>query len=447
MKKKYLNTIVALVVFAVVLGAMLWYNKRQSHQTPATTSKPEEKVLPVETKNITAFTITSKDGKSFTCQREGSTWSIVEPQKLGVDQSAVDGFLSSLTNANVDEVVEQHPANLKDYGLDVPTTTINVTTSAKPAQFTVKLGDETPTSSGLYAQMDSNPRVVTLADYLKSSLEKSMFDLRDKRVVTLDPDHLEKIEVESKDKSKSWTLAKNPDGVWDLMLPPAVRADRFAVDDLVGQFRSANMQAIVAEDKKDASKYGFSSPELRIKLTAPGGTQTVTLGKKDGDNYDAINSSIDQVFTVQSSFDTAFKKDPADLRAKDLFSFVSSDAKHLEVTTPKGHWVFEQQSNKWKETSPSSKDEPSDKVESLLNDLLDLRAQSFPKASGGDLATFGLAKPAYSFQVTYGSKNQMETVDAAKVGDHVYARRSTDPLPSELSKSALDAVEKDLGAL
>ncbi|MGO9271034.1 MAG: DUF4340 domain-containing protein [Terriglobia bacterium] len=445
MKKKYLNTAIAIVVFGVLIGSMLWYNKRQSHEPSTTTSKPEEKVFPVETKTIASFTLTSKDGKKFTCRRDGSAWSIVDPQKLGVDQSAVDGFLSSLTSATVDEVVDPHPANLKDFGLDSPATTIDVSTSGKPTQFTLLLGDDTPTSSGLYAQVGGNPRVITLPDYLKTSLEKSMFDLRDKRVVTLDPDQLQKIEVES--KGKSWTIVKNPEGVWDLMLPPAVRADRFAVDDLVNQLRSTTMQAIAAESKKEASKYGFGSPELRIKLTGPNGTQTLTLGKKDGDNYDATNSSLDPIFTVGSRLDTSFKKDPADLRAKDLFSFVSSDAKHLEVTTPKGHWVFDQQNNKWKQTSPAAKDEPSEKVESVLNDLLDLRASSFPKASPGDLAAFGLAKAGNTFQVRYGEKNQTETVEAAKVGDHVYARRPTDPLPAELPKNALDAIEKDLGAL
>ncbi len=445
MRKKYLNTVIAVVVLAVLAGSIAWYNKHQSHEPSTTTSKPEEKLLPVETKTIVSFTVTSKDGKKFTCQREGSAWSIMEPQKLGVDQSAVDGFLSSLTSATVDEVVDPHPANLKDFGLDSPATTIDVSTNSKPAQFTLLLGDETPTSSGLYAQVGGNPRVITLPDYLKTSLEKSMFDLRDKRVVTLDPDQLQKIEVES--KGKSWTIVKNPEGVWDLLLPPAVRADRFSVDDLVSQLRSTTMQAIVAEDKKEAGKYGFGSPDLRIKVTGPGGTQTLTLGNKEGDNYDATNSSLDPIFTVGSRLDTSFKKDPADLRAKDLFSFVSSDAKHLEVTTPKGHWVFEQQNNKWKQTAPATKDEPSDKVELVLNDLLDLRAQSFPKASPGDLTAFGLAKPGYRFEVRYGAKNQAETLEMAKVGDHVYARRPTDPLPAELPKNALDATEKDLGAL
>jgi hypothetical protein len=47
--------------------------------------------------------------------------------------------------------------------------------------------------------------------------------------------------------------------------------------------------------------------------------------------------------------------------------------------------------------------------------------------------------------VRFGDKNQTETLEISKVGDHVYARLSTDPAPCEVSKSAFDAVEKALG--
>lgn len=145
-----------------------------------------------------------------------------------------------------------------------------------------------------------------------------------------------------------------------------------------------------------------------------------------------MNSALDPVFTLNADFVTQFKKTDTDLREKDLFSFSSFDVKHLEVDTPKGHWVFDRQGNQWKETAPKSKVVSSDKMETLLSNLRDLRADSFPKS--GNLADFGLAKPAYRFIVQSGEKNTTETVEAAKSGDHVYARRSTDPLPSESPK-------------
>jgi hypothetical protein len=362
-----------------------------------------------------------------------------------VDQGNFSGVLNSLTTATIDEVVDPHPTNLKQFGLDPPNFTLDVTTDAKPQLFTLLLGDDTPTSGGMYAQVSGNPQVITLASYTKSSLEKKMFDVRDRRALTLNAEQLRKIGVQY--KGTSWTLEKNPEGVWDLVLPPPVRADRFTVDGLVSQLRGLTMQTIAEEDKKKPGDYGFGSPELHLDLTGDDGTQTIVVGKKekDAERYYATNSALQPVFTLNSEFVTQFKKEQADLREKDLFSFSSFEANHVEIDTPKGHWVFNQQAGKWKETAPKAKDVSSDKMETLLTQIRDVRAESFPKA--GNLADFGLASAPYKFSVRAGAKNTTETIEAAKSGDHVYARRSTDPLPSELSKTALDDIEKTLGEL
>jgi hypothetical protein len=445
MRRKYWNTLVALAVLGVLWAGFRYYDRRKARETEKTESKPAEKVLPVESDHIKSFTLKPRDGQALACNRDGKTWVITEPHKLSADQTSVSSWLSSLTSATVDDVVDAHPGNLKAYGLDPPATVIEVSTDTKPEKFTLWLGDQTPTSSGVYAQIASNPRVVSLPSYDKSSLEKTLFDLRDKRAMTLDADQINHIEAQSKDKH--WTLEKNPDGVWDLVLPPPVRADRSSVDNVVSQLRNLTMQAVAAEDKKETGKYGLQSPTLRVTLKAPNGTQTLVLGKKDGERYDAMNSALDPIFTVENYFLTQFQKDPADFRDKSLFSFSTFDVKHLEVDSPKGHWAFDQQNNKWKETAPKAKDVPNDKMEALINDIHGLRADSFPKASAGDLAAFGLNKPAYSFKVQFGDKKQTETVQAAKVSDKVYGRRDTDPLPSQIAPTALDDIDKALGQL
>lgn len=443
-KRKYLNTLIALVILAAAWAAITYYDKHKgAEKTPLETSTNQEKIFSLDAQQIQSIAFKPRDGKDFTCQREGGKWVIAAPQKLDVDQANFSGVLNSLTTATIDQVTDPRPTDIKQFGLDPPSFTLDVTTSAKPQSFSLLLGDDTPTSGDVYAEVAGNPRVFTLPSYLKSSLEKNMFDVRDRRAVTLDADQLQKIGVDY--KGTSWTLTKNPEGVWDLVLPPPVRADRFTVDGLISQLRGLTMQSVASEDKKKSGDYGFGAPELHLQVTGAGGTQTLVVGKKqkDSDHYYAENSALEPVFTLNSDFVTQFKKDTSDLREKDLFSFSSFDVKRLEVTTPKGHWVFEKQGSQWKESAPKSKTASSDKMDTLLTQLRDLRADSFPK--NGSLADVGLNSPAYRFVVQWGDKN--ETVEASKSGDHVYARRATDPLPSELSKTALDDVEKSLGEL
>jgi len=443
--KKYLNTLIAIVIFAALWGGVTYYNKHKSKEEAATTEKPKELILPVKAEQVQSFTITPRDGEAFTCARDGKNWTITEPHPLPADQSAVNDYVGSLVGSAVNSVVDPHPSNLKDFGLDPPATTLKISTSGTPAQLTLLVGDSTPTGDAVYAQVAGNPRLITLPGYGKSTLEKTLFDLRDRRALTLEQDQIQRLEVTS--GGKSFTVTKNPDGVWDLDLPPPVRADTFSVQNLMSAFQGLPMVSILQEDKKGADKYGFGHPTLTVKASTATGSQSIVVGKKDGSNYDAMNSALAPVFTIGSDFVARFQIDPATLRDKSYFSFSAFDAKNVDIATAKEHRVFEQQNFKWKQTEPSAKDETTEKMEDLLNALTDLRAASFPKASPGNLAAFGLNKPLYTLKVTFGDKNSTQLVTVGSANDHFYAARNTDALPGEVSKPNLDAIDKALGAL
>jgi Domain of unknown function (DUF4340) len=446
MNRKYLQTLIALAILAGLWGVFVYVGRKESAPNSKAKSASAKKIFPAKSDQVVAFTLTPDGGKAVTCTRNGKDWQITEPEKLPADATAVDSLLSSLTSATADEVVSENPTNLKEFGLDPPQTTLEVKTKANPPEFTLRLGSSTPTNSGIYAQVAGQQRVFTLASLLKSSLEKNLFDLRNKKVVTLASDDIERMDVTS--SKGSYQLVKNADGIWDLMLPPPVRADSFAVQGLVDELGNASMQSIAEESKKDLGRYGFSKPTLTLHLSGAKGGQTLVLGKKDGSNYYAMNTAVGPVFTLGSDFLTQFQKGPSDLRSKDLFTFSTYEAKKVTVQGPKGSQTLVQNKDgKWEQTEPASMEVASDKMQSLLQELRDLSAQSFPAKNPTDLAAYGLTKPMYTLQVQYGDHNQTETVQVSQVGDHVYARRSTDLVPSELSKDAISKLQKDLGAL
>jgi len=446
MNKKYLQTLIALAVLAGLWGIFTYYGKKKPAASSKAKNAASKKILPVKNGQIVSFTVTEAGGKPVSCIRNGKTWQITEPMKLAADSSAVNSFLSSLTSATPSETVSKQGGDLKEFGLAPPAATIEVKTNAKPAEFTLHLGSSTPTNNGIYAQVAGQPRVFTLASYLKDSLEKKLFDFRNKKVIALATDNIRRLDVTS--KKGSYRLVKNADGIWDLMLPPPVRADHFTVEGLVDELGNASMKSIVAEKKRDLGRYGFSNPTMTIHLTGDNGTESLILGKKDGSDYYAMNTAVGPVFTLGSDFLTQFQKQPSDLRSKDLFTFSTYEAKHVMVKGPKGQRVFVQHKNsKWEQTEPASMEVKGSKMQTLLQDLRDLSAQSFPKKNPTHLAAYGLNKPEYTVQVQYGDHNKTQTVQISKVGDKVYARRATDLVPAELSKDAITNLQKDLDAI
>jgi hypothetical protein len=163
-----------------------------------------------------------------------------------------------------------------------------------------------------------------------------------------------------------------------------------------------------------------------------------------------MNTAVGPVFTLGSDFLTQFEKQPSDLRSKDLFTFSSFEAKQVTVQGPKGRLVFIQhKDSKWEQTEPASMEVSSDKMQTLLQDLRDLSAKSFPRKNPTHLASYGLTKPEYTVEVQYGdkNKNQTQTVQVSQVGGKVYARRSTDLVPAELPNDAIINLQKDLNEL
>src|SRR5579872_2448283 len=133
--KRYLNTLIALVVLLALWGTFTFVNRRKSKTTSASATPAAQKIFPIDRSHVESFTLKPQNGEAITCARQGKTWEITAPRKLATDATAVDGFLNSLADASVDETVDDHPADLKTYGLDPPTETIEVTTNSKPQTF------------------------------------------------------------------------------------------------------------------------------------------------------------------------------------------------------------------------------------------------------------------------------------------------------------------------
>ncbi len=441
MSGRYLRSVIAIaVLIALWFSIRAWTRHKQGEEARQASAKTSAKILPVRSNSILSFTITPRSGASFTCSRLGKTWAIVKPHAVTADQGKVASFLQNLTDASVDQVITAHASSLQDFGLAPPEETIQASSTSKPPQFTLRLGDETPTSSGVYAQVGGDPRVFTLTDDMKTALEKSMFDLRDTRAVTLDTSQINRIQVTS--GKQNYTLAKNPEGVWEVSLPPAVRADHFASEGLVDDLQSLAMQSVVEQDKKSVGQYGFGKPALTVQLTTPAGSQTLIVGNKSkqGNAYYAENSALEPVFTLDESSVSQFQKNASDFRDKNLFSWDMFDVKNFDVKSPQGHWSFEQQNSKWTETSPDDKAASTDDVNSFLSALRALQAASFPPAKPGQMDNFGFAKPSYVFKVTFGAQNQTQEVDLAQSNGKAYARRPSDPLPSQISQSDLSSI-------
>jgi Domain of unknown function (DUF4340) len=284
--------IIAVIVLAALAGVLYW----SQHRKP-----PAESAAVPSSAAVTQLVLKQRGSDPVTVKKIEGKWQITEPKPYRADQEAVAGVLSTLSALSADRVVEDKAADRKQYGLEEPAAEVDVGTRQ------LMLGDDTPAGGDVYAGVAGDPRVFTVSSYTKTSLTKSLNDLRDKSLLTLNPDKVSRVELLKKGQDLEFDRTK--DG-WRILKPSASPADATAVNDLVRSLTGAKMDLSAV-----ATGFAQATPIGTAKLTGDSGVQILEV-RKNKDDYYAKSSATEGTYKVDSSIGPAFDKKLDDFHPK-----------------------------------------------------------------------------------------------------------------------------------
>ncbi len=423
---KFRGLIIAVLVLLALGGVLYWSDHHKpSEKSAAPSSSASPSILKLDPASITQITITGKGSAPVALNKENdSKWQITEPKDLRADQDEVAGMLSSLSSLNADRVVEEKASGLAQYGLTDPSVTVDIATSDHK-QRELLLGDETPAGEDVYAMLAGDPRVFTIAAYGKTGIDKGLNDLRDKRLLTIEPDRVSRITLEK--KGQTIEFARIKDG-WQILKPEPLRADSFAVDELARSVADARMNLSGGKDDDAAAKFGQGTQVATVTLNGDQVAQTLEL-RKEKDDYFAKSSAVDGAYKVDASLGTTLSQSLDDFRSKKLFDFGFEDPSKVEMHEGLKSWFLARSGNDW---WSNGRKMDSTIVESLVEKLRDLTATGFP-ASG-----FGRAD--IEVTVTSSQGKQAEDVLISKSGGHDIAKRDSEPALYQLNSSDVNDI-------
>ncbi|HEY6947125.1 MAG TPA: DUF4340 domain-containing protein [Candidatus Acidoferrum sp.] len=422
----------ASVLLAIFAGLFWWLNKREASATKPPVTPTPTKIVDVPQDQIESLRIEKLGSAPIELKRTGGKWSITGPKALPADQDAVSSLVSTFSSLNADKLLEDKPTSVDQYGLTKPSLSVTATKKDGKA-LKLLFGDETPTSSGSYGELASDPRVFIIASYNKSTLDKSENDLRDKRLLTFDSDKLSRVELTA--KKATIEFGRNKDQ-WQILKPKPSRADQSAVGDLVRSLHDAKMELSATEDeKKDVSAFNSGTAVATAKVTDVAGTQEIQV-RKNKDDYYAKSTTVAGVYKVLSSLGTSMDKALDDFRNKKLFDFGFVDPEKIEIHDgTKSTFLTRSGSDWW--SNGVKMDEGN--VGTLVADIRALTATKFPDS--------GFMKPAIDLTVTSDDGKRVEKVLVAKSGDGYVAKRENEPALYELSAAAIKDLQDAVAGL
>src|SRR5436853_544324 len=123
-----LRSTIALLVVLIGLCAYIYFVLSKKPETGAETAK-ERVFVSLDADKIDEVTVKSESGDTTTLKKANGMWQITAPLMVKADQMQVGSLATNLSTLEITRVVDENPADLKEYGLDAARVEIGVKAS------------------------------------------------------------------------------------------------------------------------------------------------------------------------------------------------------------------------------------------------------------------------------------------------------------------------------
>jgi hypothetical protein len=444
-----LRSTIALVVVLVGLGAYIYFVTWK--QTEDTTPQREKVFAALDYLKISELKVKAESGEVTTLKKTGEDWNVIQPIDVKGAQNDASNLAGALAAIDIERVIDENPTDLKGYGLDPPRLEVEFKTDDALQSGRLFVGAKTPTGGSMYVRRNDEKRVFIAPEFQYSTLNKTTFDLRDKRIMNLDRANIDAIDIDAFNLPNHPLHLVRTGTDWNLTAPIKARADAAEVRNLIDRISTTQLKSIAAESTTPAEvkKFGLDRPAATVTFHVEKERSTLTIGAKAGtDAYYVHDSTRPMVAIVDQSTGDDVKKTVDDLRRKELFDFTGSTVTRAEFTRGSQTIAFEKINGqageyKWRRVSPNPADADKDKVDSLLSAVTAITATSFVPS----IANTGLNSPAMTVVAKYDDGKKEERVSFGKNGDSTYALVPGQPGAAKFDPARLADVERTLDEL
>lgn len=412
---KLKTTIILLIVAAIGISYVFLYERKQlPHEE---WERLQKKVIPdFKSSMIKKIELNNESGKIVMEKTGDDYWYIVEPQKLRADNSEVNSILSEFEFMNKVGSFKKEgdkPFDLKDYGLDVPKTSItmftNIPAKADKIQvtgprdkYTVFVGQKLAAGDNVYIKLDTSEEVVVVPGTLHDKVVKNVLDLRSKWVFTFDKEAVDSLQI----KTNEFNVVCNRKGsFWRLVEPINDLADLEKIKEIIGKLKNLQIdRADFLPESVELAKYGLDNPRYTVTINEKGSSQSVVFGHSLDNKVYVKRTDEPTIFFLKDPVLVDLSKKPNDLRDKKVVRFEAIGTygiNKLEIKTPTDLVAIEKSLDlDWKITKPINIYADQDTVKNFIEKIKVLDIEDFVSDKPADLSTYGLKDPVFEISVT-----------------------------------------------
>lgn len=261
----------------------------------------------------------------------GGQWEITSPVTTLADQQVVTDLIKNLTDYKTESEVSKSKDQWAQFGLVNARREIEIETK-DGKRVTFFVGLNTPVGFSVYTATSNADTVYAGSQYIATSTGKTLFDLREKKLLSGSASDVVGIKLTNKSGAKFETLTlTQSDNKWAIQSPMSAAGDAVSIKNFLD-----DLYAIKASEFFDSP-----SKDLLASLSEKNLFARLELTKKDAPIILTVSQLKDGLYAQVAGSSSAAKlldetrgkilKSAKDLRDKKIFSFGSSDVTKITI--------------------------------------------------------------------------------------------------------------------
>ncbi len=351
----------------------------------------DRSILSYNPKTITQ--IQFEKPEEFTCQKVEGIWKIIHPINISADSEQIESILTELHDLKVSTFEvdgDKAISLLENYGLLNPKIKLKMNHANGSIDFDIgskvkNTHTQTNNEEGfVYVRSSNIGGIYTVSDRIIRLVDKTIHDIRDKRVMDFQREDTIKFEIEQGQKK---IIAIKLDELWELHTTQKIHADPQAVSDLLFGVDSLKAVSFISKPDKRLSKYGLNPPRMSLKFTIKGEEKPAILkiGNLASEDTVYVMTEISaEIATVKRGLIDKLYEAENWLSNKQVFRFkidepirisVKYDEDSLESNSRS--FTCQQYEGNWRLTSPVKEDVNNAEIKAFQYRLIDLRVDEY----------------------------------------------------------------------
>lgn len=161
------------LILLLLIACCGWYSLTLYHVSPESQATPS-KFAQFQEQDVQQITIRQHENKkTLVFKNLSSSWKMLQPHKMNIDQQKVESLLSIFDYGYID-ILDITSNNLSTYGLDPPTVSMSIIYKNQDIQhtFDLMIGNDSPNGTSCYGYTANEQKLYLLGILYKERLQQ-----------------------------------------------------------------------------------------------------------------------------------------------------------------------------------------------------------------------------------------------------------------------------------